>query len=106
MYRFAGILLLVSGFSHMSQILIYEPSAVVKVASAFGVLYAVLGAASFFSVRWLPWLIVPVCLVGLAAGTSRLLSGTFNLQLVVHQLIHLIVISLFLVVIIRRRKTI
>lgn len=101
-YSLAGFLLVVSGLSHISQLLLYEQSNIVLIASAFGVLYLILGLLSLMRIYWLPLIVVPICLFGLTMGTRRLLEGPFNVQFAAHQLIHLIVISLFFLVVIRR----
>jgi len=103
-YKFAGFLLLLTGLSHMSQIFLYEPTTVVRIASAFGVLYSLLGVLSLRRVNWLPGVVVAVCTFGFIAGTKRLIEGPFNIQFAAHQLIHIAIIVMFVRVILQRRK--
>ncbi|MCB1680186.1 MAG: hypothetical protein KDI16_16015 [Halioglobus sp.] len=104
LFRTAGILLLLSGLSHMAQLLLYEPAPVVKVAASFGVAYTVLGVLALQRLRFLPWLVIPVCTVGFVGGTTRMLSEPLNLQFAAHQLIHIVVIACFIAVIFHRRS--
>lgn len=105
-YKLAGALLIVNGLSHVSQLLLYETTTIVKIAASFGGLYFLLGVLALKNTKWLPGLVVVVCTIGLAAGTRRLIEGPFNLQFAAHQLIHLVVITTFLTVILQRRKKI
>lgn len=103
-YKLAGVLLIVTGLSHVSQLLLYETTTIVKIAASFGVVYVFLGVLALRNTKWLPGVVIVICTIGLAAGTRRLIEGPFNLQFAAHQLIHLVVITTFLTVILQRRK--
>ncbi len=104
LYKFTGCLLLLTGFSHMSQIVLYEPTSMVKLAATFGVVYTLMGIFALQRVNWLPWLAVMVCSFGFIAGTKRLIEGPFNSQFAIHQVIHIVTISAFIILIIQRRQ--
>lgn len=105
LYKFAGLLLLLTGVSHMTQVFLYEPTFVVKTASLFGLVYTLLGFIALYRVLWLPWLAIVICSIGFGMGTARMLSQPFNVQFAVHQAVHLIVISTFLIVVISRHNS-
>jgi hypothetical protein len=103
-YKLAGLLLLLTGISHISQIFIYQPTPVIKIAAVAGLIYASLGVLSFRKISWLPGLVIALCALGFTAGTNRLLNGPFSFQGLAHQLMHLLIIGLFILLIFSRRK--
>ena len=100
----AGSLLLLTGVSHMAQLLLYGHSRIVLMAAFFGLIYAVLGTFVLRGSRAAPWIAAAACSFGLFMGTTRLLTGPFNPQIALHQLLHLLIIPSCITIAIRQLR--
>ena len=87
-----GSLLLITGISHVSQLFVYGPTPMVRVASVSGVIYLLLGLLIFRYLRPALWGAAVLCSLGFLMGSYRLLFVEPTFFGVFHQLIHLVIV--------------
>ena len=98
----AGVLMIVSGVTHVAQLLVYEPEGHVAGAAAFGVGYLLIGVWLLGTRRFALWLGAVLPAVGGALGLYRFLFLHTNPFSVFHVAVDLVVVPLCVLGLIRQ----
>jgi hypothetical protein len=102
--KLAACLMLLSGVTHLSQLLVYAHAADVIGAAMFGVLYLLLGAYLLTPKRAALWLAVVFPFIGASLAVLRILKVRPNPFSLFHIAIDVVVIGLCVMLLARGKK--
>lgn len=90
----AGLLLITTGISHISQLWKFPPSTMLKFAVGAGVIYALMGILILvFRLQKLALPVALLCGLGFMTGSYRLFFLEFSVYGLAHQLMHVVIIA-------------
>jgi len=99
----AGILLILSGCTHLTQLVVYQHHGHVIAASLFGLAYCAIGILLVIEKQWVLWIAALLPLIGGILGTIRFIYMHPNPFSFFHVLLDLIIVPCCMYVLIRRK---
>ncbi|MCX8124060.1 MAG: hypothetical protein N3F66_07845 [Spirochaetes bacterium] len=100
----AGILLIISGCTHLTQLIVYEHHGHVIAASLFGLAYLLIGILLVIEKQWALWIAALLPLIGGILGILRFILMHANPFSFFHVLLDIVIVPFCLYVLIRKRE--
>ncbi|HOJ30099.1 MAG: hypothetical protein GYA16_03590 [Spirochaetes bacterium] len=99
----AGILLILSGCTHLTQLVVYQHHGHVIAASLFGLAYLVIGILLVIEKQWVLWIATLLPLIGGILGVIRFIYMHTNPFSFFHVLLDMVIVPFCLYVLVRKK---